>query len=96
MRAANVGGNYAYLGQVAGALLEPNLAIKGLRKAWEGGFKDAAWLQRDPDLTSLRGEPEFERCCSENGISGSRLTASYPLHSSSAITPNDLGWWTET
>jgi len=36
-------------------------AVSALRKAWEAGFKDAAWARRDPDLTILHGEPEFER-----------------------------------
>jgi len=36
-------------------------AIDTLRKAWEAGFKDAAWARRDPELVNLHGEPEFER-----------------------------------
>jgi non-specific serine/threonine protein kinase len=32
-----------------------------LRKAWEAGSKDAVWARRDPDLTLLHGDPEFER-----------------------------------
>jgi non-specific serine/threonine protein kinase len=36
-------------------------ALQALRKAWEAGFKDADWARRDPDLTLLRGEPEFEQ-----------------------------------
>jgi tetratricopeptide (TPR) repeat protein len=36
-------------------------AVSALRKAWEAGFKDAAWARRDPDLTILHGEPEFEK-----------------------------------
>jgi tetratricopeptide (TPR) repeat protein len=35
-------------------------ALQALRKAWEAGFKDADWARRDPDLTLLRGEPEFD------------------------------------
>ena len=36
-------------------------AIDALRKAWEAGSKDAVWTRRDPDLTLLHGDPEFER-----------------------------------
>jgi serine/threonine protein kinase/Tfp pilus assembly protein PilF len=35
--------------------------LDALRKAWEAGYKDAEWTRRDPDLASLRGDPEFER-----------------------------------
>jgi serine/threonine protein kinase/Tfp pilus assembly protein PilF len=36
-------------------------ALDTLRKAWEAGFRDAVWARRDPDLTLLHGEAEFER-----------------------------------
>ena len=36
-------------------------ALSVLSKAWEAGFKDSGWARRDPDLTLLHGEPEFER-----------------------------------
>ena len=36
-------------------------AIDALRKAWDAGFKDADWTRRDPDLTNLHGDPDFER-----------------------------------
>ncbi len=36
-------------------------AMDALRKAWEAGFKDAIWARRDPDLTLLHGDPEFDR-----------------------------------
>ena len=36
-------------------------ALDTLRKSWEAGFKDAAWARRDPDLTLLHGDPEFDR-----------------------------------
>ncbi|HMD32725.1 MAG TPA: hypothetical protein VKG84_12505, partial [Candidatus Acidoferrales bacterium] len=36
-------------------------AIDALRKAWEAGFRDAVWARRDPDLTPLHGDPEFDR-----------------------------------
>lgn len=35
-------------------------ALDALRKAWEAGFRDAVWARRDPDLTILHGEPEFD------------------------------------
>jgi tetratricopeptide (TPR) repeat protein len=36
-------------------------AIDALRKAWEAGFRDADWTRRDPDLSLLHGDPEFEK-----------------------------------
>ena len=36
-------------------------ALDVLGKAWEAGFKDPVWARRDPDLTILHGDPEFER-----------------------------------
>jgi non-specific serine/threonine protein kinase len=36
-------------------------ALEALRKAWEAGSKDSVWARRDPDLTLLHGDPEFER-----------------------------------
>ena len=36
-------------------------ALDALAKAWRAGFRDADWARRDPDLTVLHGEPEFER-----------------------------------
>jgi tetratricopeptide (TPR) repeat protein len=36
-------------------------ALDTLRKAWEAGFKDAAWARRDPDLAFIHGDPEFDR-----------------------------------
>ncbi len=36
-------------------------ALDALRKAWEAGFRDAVWARRDPDLTLLHGDPEFDR-----------------------------------
>jgi len=36
-------------------------ALDALRKAWEAGSKDSVWARRDPDLTLLHGDPEFER-----------------------------------
>ena len=34
-------------------------ALDALRKAWDGGFKDATWARRDPDLALLHDDPEF-------------------------------------
>ena len=36
-------------------------ALDALRKSWEAGFKDAEWARRDPDLTLLHDDPEFDR-----------------------------------
>jgi non-specific serine/threonine protein kinase len=36
-------------------------ALDALRKAWNAGFKDADWARRDPDLSLLHGDAEFER-----------------------------------
>ena len=44
-------------------------AIDALRKAWETGFRDAVWARRDPDLTLLHGDPEFERLYPEGAAS---------------------------
>lgn len=38
-----------------------NEAIDALQKAWEAGFKDATWARRDPDLSFIRAEPEFNK-----------------------------------
>jgi len=39
-------------------------AVESLAKAWHAGFEDADWARRDPGLTLLRGDPEFERLAS--------------------------------
>jgi tetratricopeptide (TPR) repeat protein len=36
-------------------------AMNALRKAWESGYRNAAWTRQDPDLAILHGDPEFER-----------------------------------
>ena len=36
-------------------------ALEAIGKAWEAGFKDANWARRDPDLSLLQGDPEFDR-----------------------------------
>ncbi|MGA7615186.1 MAG: protein kinase [Thermoanaerobaculia bacterium] len=40
---------------------KPDDAMRALKKAWEGGFKDTDWARKDPDLEMLRGTSEFER-----------------------------------
>ncbi len=42
-------------------------ALDALRKSWEAGFKDAAWARRDPDLTILHDDPEFDRIYPQQG-----------------------------
>ncbi len=44
-------------------------ALESLRKAWEAGSKDSVWARRDPDLTLLHGDPEFERLYPEKPAS---------------------------
>jgi non-specific serine/threonine protein kinase len=44
-------------------------ALDTLRKAWEAGSKDSVWARRDPDLTLLHGDPEFERMYPEKPAS---------------------------
>ena len=44
-------------------------ALDALRKAWEAGFKDSDWARRDPDLSILHGDPEFERLYPEKPAS---------------------------
>jgi TolB-like protein/Flp pilus assembly protein TadD len=41
-------------------------ALDALSKAWNAGFKDADWARRDPDLTLLHSDPEFERLYPES------------------------------
>jgi serine/threonine protein kinase/Flp pilus assembly protein TadD len=36
-------------------------ALTALRKAWDNGFRDSQWAQRDPDLALLHADPEFQR-----------------------------------
>ena len=44
-------------------------ALDALRKAWEAGFRDPDWARRDPDLSILHGDPEFERLYPEKPAS---------------------------
>jgi serine/threonine protein kinase/Tfp pilus assembly protein PilF len=44
-------------------------ALDALRKAWDAGSRDAVWTRRDPDLTLLHGDPEFERLYPEKPAS---------------------------
>jgi non-specific serine/threonine protein kinase len=32
-----------------------------LKKAWDAGFRSSDWVRRDPDLTILHDDPEFEK-----------------------------------
>ncbi len=36
-------------------------ALDVLKKAWDNGFKDADWARRDPDLSLLHGDLEFDQ-----------------------------------
>jgi tetratricopeptide (TPR) repeat protein len=44
-------------------------ALDALHKAWEAGFRDPVWARRNPDLTILHGDPEFERLYPEKPAS---------------------------
>ncbi|HEY6271285.1 MAG TPA: protein kinase [Terriglobales bacterium] len=44
-------------------------ALAALSKAWEAGFRDTVWARRDPDLSMLHGEPEFDRLYPEKPAS---------------------------
>ena len=46
-------------------------ALAALRKAWEAGFRDSVWARRDPDLSALHGDEEFERLYPERPGSAS-------------------------
>jgi non-specific serine/threonine protein kinase len=35
--------------------------LEALKTAWETGWRDRTWTRRDPDLTILHGDPDFER-----------------------------------
>lgn len=41
-------------------------AMDALTKAHRGGMTDATWARRDPDLSVLHGDPEFERLYPES------------------------------
>jgi serine/threonine protein kinase/Tfp pilus assembly protein PilF len=41
-------------------------ALDTLRKAWEAGFRDSVWARRDPDLSLLHDDPEFQHLYPEN------------------------------
>jgi non-specific serine/threonine protein kinase len=36
-------------------------ALDAIGRAWRAGYKDIAWARRDPDLSLLHGDSEFER-----------------------------------
>jgi non-specific serine/threonine protein kinase len=48
-------------------------ALDALRKAWEAGFRDVSHARRDPDLTILHGDPDFEKMYPEKDMAGSNL-----------------------
>jgi hypothetical protein len=57
-------------------------ALEPLRKAWDAGFRDPDWARRDPDLSYLHGDPEFERLYLEKTASTDHLTAAHKLTAS--------------
>jgi len=50
-------------------------ALDALRKSWEAGFRDSVWARRDPDLTPLHDDPEFNRLYPETPASPSPSVA---------------------
>ena len=36
-------------------------AMNALKKAWDAGYRNPAWIRQDPDLTKLHGNTDFER-----------------------------------
>ncbi|HXZ42818.1 MAG TPA: protein kinase [Terriglobales bacterium] len=50
-------------------------ALDALRKSWEAGFRDSVWARRDPDLTLLHDDPEFNRLYPETPASPSASVA---------------------
>ena len=45
---------------VYGVLERKPEALDMLKKALKAGYANLEWLRRDPDLTCLHGDPEFE------------------------------------
>ena len=43
-------------------------SLQALRKAWDAGFRDPDWARRDPDLSLLHDDPEFERLYPEKPV----------------------------
>ena len=59
------------------AMLKRNKeAMEMLKKAWEAGFRDVSHVRRDPDLSILHGEADFERLYPEKDMAGSNLQSS--------------------
>ena len=46
---------------VFGRLGRKSACMDALRKAWNGGFREPSWVRRDPDLSIVHDEPEFEK-----------------------------------
>jgi non-specific serine/threonine protein kinase len=52
------------------ALNKKGEALDAISKAWRAGFRDPDWVRRDPDLSILHGEPEFEKLYPEKPAAG--------------------------
>jgi len=57
--------NVLYNAACTYALLQKNVeeALDMLRKAINAGWSNLEWVLRDPDLTSLHDDPEFQQLC---------------------------------
>jgi adenylate cyclase len=63
--------NVLYNAACTYALLQrPGEAIEMLRAAKDAGWANLEWAERDPDLISLRDDPEFQRLCREGTHKG--------------------------
>jgi tetratricopeptide (TPR) repeat protein len=45
-------------------------ALEALKQAWKFGYRDSVWVRRDPDLTILHDEPEFDQLYPEQPVAG--------------------------
>jgi serine/threonine protein kinase/Tfp pilus assembly protein PilF len=63
--------NVLYNAACTYALLQkPVEAIEMLKRAMKAGWTSVDWITRDPDLTSLHDDPEFQRLCREGAAEG--------------------------
>jgi non-specific serine/threonine protein kinase len=49
------------------AMDKPQEALAALKRAWDSGYRNPAWVRQDPDFAKLHGDPEFERLFPADG-----------------------------